>query len=187
MKMWKKKVLVTKFQKSLILWMLNSVWLFLYLFLRRLGFKRINLLHPFGDLQVILLFLKLSKNVYLISWWIPMRHSKVQIFWECHKILAHLPLFFYNMYLVASNYKWKMGQIFLVFSENLNFTMASDAKSTELKSQTWASSPDQPEKCQIWSILLRKKKLGAPRCQNRELFLMPTYLQSFSIPNGFAY
>ena len=65
--------------------------------------------------------------------------------------------------------------------------MASDAKFIELKSQTLASNPEQPEKCQIWSMLLRKKKLGALRCQNRELFLMPTYLQSFSIPNGFAY
>ena len=34
----------------------------------------------------------------------------VQIFWEGHKNLANLPLFFWH-YLVASNYKWKMGQI----------------------------------------------------------------------------
>ena len=33
---------------------------------------------------------------------------KVQIFWEGHKKLAHLPLFIWH-YLVASNCKWKMG------------------------------------------------------------------------------
>ena len=46
--------------------------------------------------------------------------GKVQIFWEVQKNLAHLPLFFWH-YLVASNYKWKMGQIFVAFSEYLNF------------------------------------------------------------------
>ena len=34
---------------------------------------------------------------------------------------ANLPLFFWH-YLVASNYKWKMGQIFVAFSEYQNFT-----------------------------------------------------------------
>ena len=34
--------------------------------------------------------------------------DKVQIFWDGHKNLAHLPLFFWH-YLVSSNYKWKMG------------------------------------------------------------------------------
>ena len=35
---------------------------------------------------------------------------KVQIFWEGHKKLAHLPPLIWHC-LVASNYKWKMGQI----------------------------------------------------------------------------
>ena len=47
---------------------------------------------------------------------------KVQIFWEDHKNLAHLPLFIWQ-YLAASNYKWKMGQIFVAFSEYLNFSV----------------------------------------------------------------
>ena len=46
---------------------------------------------------------------------------KIQIFWEGHTNLAHLPLFFWH-YLVASNYEWKMGQIVVAFSEYLNFT-----------------------------------------------------------------
>ena len=46
---------------------------------------------------------------------------KVQIFWESYKNLALLPLFFWH-YLVASNHKWKMGQIFEAFSKHLNFT-----------------------------------------------------------------
>ena len=45
--------------------------------------------------------------------------TKVQIVWEGHKNLTHL---FFLHYLVASNYKWKMGQIFVTFSEHLNFT-----------------------------------------------------------------
>ena len=49
--------------------------------------------------------------------------SKVQIFWEGQKSLTHLSLFFWN-YLVASNYNWKMGQIFVTFSEYLILTMA---------------------------------------------------------------
>ena len=48
---------------------------------------------------------------------------KVQIFWENLKNLAHLPLFIWQ-YLVASNYKWKMSQIFVAFSEYLNFNTA---------------------------------------------------------------
>ena len=47
-------------------------------------------------------------------------HYKVQVFWESHKNLAHFPLFIWH-YLVASNHKWKMGQIFVAFSEYLNF------------------------------------------------------------------
>ena len=46
---------------------------------------------------------------------------KVQIFWEVHKNLAHLPLFIWH-YLVASNYQRMMGQNFVAFSEYLNFT-----------------------------------------------------------------
>ena len=47
---------------------------------------------------------------------------KVQIFWEGHKNLAHLSLSFDILpkYILASNYKWKMGQIFAAFSEFLN-------------------------------------------------------------------
>ena len=48
-------------------------------------------------------------------------YIKVQILWESHKMLVHLPLFI-SHYLVASNYKWKMGQIFVAFSEYLNFS-----------------------------------------------------------------
>ena len=47
-------------------------------------------------------------------------HVKVQVFWEGHKNLANLPLFFWQ-YLVASNYKWKMSQTFVTFSEYPNF------------------------------------------------------------------
>ena len=43
---------------------------------------------------------------------------KVQIFWEGHKNLSLLPIW---LYLVASNYKWNLGQIFVAFSEYLNF------------------------------------------------------------------
>ena len=45
---------------------------------------------------------------------------KVQIFWEGHKNFSHLPLFIWQ-YLILSNYNWKMGQIFVAFSEYLNF------------------------------------------------------------------
>ena len=47
---------------------------------------------------------------------------KVQVFWKDHKNMAHLPLFIWH-YLVSSNYKWKMGQIFVAFSEYLNFKL----------------------------------------------------------------
>ena len=46
--------------------------------------------------------------------------DKVQIFWEGHKNLSHLPLSIWH-YFVASNYNRKMGQIFVAFSEYLNF------------------------------------------------------------------
>ena len=45
---------------------------------------------------------------------------KVQIFWEGHNFFSSLPLFIWH-YLVASNYKWKKGHIFVAFSEYLNF------------------------------------------------------------------
>ena len=78
------------------------------------------------------------KNAYLICIWMVPTHLlkkiyflwercfvsfsqiKVQIFWEGHKNLTHLPLFIWH-YLVVSNYEWKMGQIFVAFSEYLNF------------------------------------------------------------------
>ena len=46
--------------------------------------------------------------------------SKVRIFWEGQKDLAHFPIFFWH-YILLSNYKWKMCQIFVAFSEYLNF------------------------------------------------------------------
>ena len=51
-------------------------------------------------------------------------HVKVQVFWEGHKNLANLPLFFWQ-YLVTSNYKWKMSQNFVAFSEYRNFVSGS--------------------------------------------------------------
>ena len=45
---------------------------------------------------------------------------KVQLFSEGHKNWANLPLFIRH-YLVASNYKWIMGQSFVAFTEYLNF------------------------------------------------------------------
>ena len=68
---------------------------------------------------------------------------KVQIFWEGHKSLAHLPLFFWH-YLIASNYKWKMGQIFVVFSENMNFRLPLTrcwCKNTHLASKSYGRIP----------------------------------------------
>ena len=44
--------------------------------------------------------------------------DKVQIFSEGHKNLAH----FHSFFDIVSNYKWKMCQIFVNFSEYLNFT-----------------------------------------------------------------
>ena len=46
--------------------------------------------------------------------------SKVRIFWEGQKDLAHFPIFFWH-YILLSNYKWKMCQSFVAFSEYLNF------------------------------------------------------------------
>ena len=45
---------------------------------------------------------------------------KVKIFWVGHRNLAHLPLFF-GHWLVSSKYKWKKVQIFVAFSEYMNF------------------------------------------------------------------
>ena len=55
---------------------------------------------------------------------------KVQIFWEGHTILAYLPLSFQH-YLVEYmyNHKRKMCQIFVAFSEYLNFTTGYNLKS----------------------------------------------------------
>ena len=61
----------------------------------------------------------------------PYNDSKVKIFWESPKNLAHLPHFIWH-YLVASNYKWKTGQIFVAFSEYLNFTQQSSKWSKKL-------------------------------------------------------
>ena len=57
----------------------------------------------------------------MINWWLlwSMSEYKVQIYWEGHKSLADLPLFCWH-YLVASNNKWKVGQIFVAFSKYLN-------------------------------------------------------------------
>ena len=51
---------------------------------------------------------------------------KVQTFVEGNKNICHLPLFIFWHYLIASNYKWKMGQIFVAFSEYLNITVRLD-------------------------------------------------------------
>ena len=49
--------------------------------------------------------------------------SKKKIFWGGHKNLDHLPfLIWQKFYLSVSNYKWKMGHFFMIFSEYLNFT-----------------------------------------------------------------
>ena len=47
---------------------------------------------------------------------------KVKIFWEGHNFFSNLPLFFDIMYLVVANHKWKMGHIFVDFSEYKTFT-----------------------------------------------------------------
>ena len=47
---------------------------------------------------------------------------KFQIFWEGHKDLTHLPLFIWH-YLAASNFKRKINQIFIAFSEYLKFNV----------------------------------------------------------------
>ena len=49
---------------------------------------------------------------------------KVQIFCEGRKNLAHLLLFVWH-YIITSNYKWKMYQIFMAFSQYLNFNYIS--------------------------------------------------------------
>ena len=46
---------------------------------------------------------------------------KVQIFLDGHNNFSLLPVFIWH-YLVASNHKWKMGQIFWAFSEYPNFS-----------------------------------------------------------------
>ena len=55
-----------------------------------------------------------------VTQYIKVLKCKVNIFWEGHKNVAQLSLFFWH-YLVASNHKWKTSQIFVAFSEYLNF------------------------------------------------------------------
>ena len=47
--------------------------------------------------------------------------SKVQIFWEVHKIWKNLPLKIWR-YWAVSNFKWKIFSNFVTFSEYPNFT-----------------------------------------------------------------
>ena len=61
---------------------------------------------------------------------------KVQIFWEGHKKLAHLPLLIWH-YLIVPNCKWKMDQICVVFSEYPNFKLPTP----ELKISAWKFEP----------------------------------------------
>ena len=51
---------------------------------------------------------------------------KVQTLREGHKLFIKLPLFWH--YLVASNYKWTMGQIFVAFLEHLIFNKKNQHK-----------------------------------------------------------
>ena len=61
-----------------------------------------------------------KKKIVLQKCKISFKLHKVQIFWEGHNNLVQLKNFIWH-YLVASNYKWKMGKFFLAFSEYLNF------------------------------------------------------------------
>ena len=51
-----------------------------------------------------------------------MESCKVQIFWEGNKNLAHLPLFIWH-YLVATNYKWNMGQYLNIVLLKMSFSL----------------------------------------------------------------
>ena len=51
-----------------------------------------------------------------------MESCKVQIFWEGNKNLAHLPLFIWH-YLVATNYKWNMGQYLNIVLMKMSFSL----------------------------------------------------------------
>ena len=46
--------------------------------------------------------------------------AKAHVFWEGHKNFTYLRIFIWH-YLVTSNYKWKMGQIFVAFTDYLKF------------------------------------------------------------------
>ena len=50
---------------------------------------------------------------------------KVQLFWEGHKNLHNLPYAF-DIYLVNIKSIWKIAQIFVVFSEKLNFILINN-------------------------------------------------------------
>ena len=52
-------------------------------------------------------------------------YLKVHIFWEGHKNLAHLPLIIWDYILGNAKKQWKVGQIFVAFSEYLNFNQVS--------------------------------------------------------------
>ena len=62
---------------------------------------------------------------------------KVQIFWEGHKNLAHLPLMIRRCKGLSKK-EWKMGQIFMAFSEYLN--LAKIQKSLWLPWDQWIST-----------------------------------------------
>ena len=81
---------------------------------------------------------------------------KVQIFWEGHKNLAHLPLFIWH-YLVASNYKWKMGQIFVAFLEYLNFSNLLAIIRVNVFVKIWGSPP-APRYQRPYTALQKQKK-----------------------------
>ena len=53
-------------------------------------------------------------RIFLVLYSLDTIIHKVQIFWEGHKNLAHLPIFIWH-------FKWKMGKICVAFSEYPNF------------------------------------------------------------------
>ena len=59
------------------------------------------------------------------------RWGKVQFFWEGHKNLRNLPHGF-DIYLVNIKTMRKIAQIFVAFSEKLNFTIAIQIKHKQL-------------------------------------------------------
>ena len=61
--------------------------------------------------------------------------SKVKLFWEAHKNMRHPPLGF-SIYLVNFKTMRRMAQLFLAFSEKLNFTLNHDQFAWFLKSDS---------------------------------------------------